>query len=241
MNFDLLDFTHDEVGIPDSLLGNTYVEQTMTVNCGEIFPLYISENAFHPAKKTFKQFQLSGCNFSNSSLSFLEGSDSVKLISLDSNSGMGHAFSSFPSRLPKLGALTFYGGIGWDTLMISPKPLEAELFTKFYVTGSVDMTDEAMNIIMNWATVSFNSTLESLYISSNNLTKIPRQIESFGRLGIVELRGNDFSIVQSRSLVMKADEVFLVTLSNCNIYEIQPDAFQGIENLKYSAYLYFRF
>jgi len=230
VNFDLLEFMPDETGIPNYLLRNTYVEQDVTVKCSDLFPLYISENAFYPAKKTFKQFQLLGCNLSNSSMSFLEGSNSAKTISIDSSSGMGHAFSSFPSRLPKLGALTFHNGIGWDTLMNSPKPLEAELFTKFYVTDSVDMTYEAMDIIMNWATVSFNSTLESLYIYSNNLTKIPQQIESFGRLGIVDLSSNYFLLVPSRSIVMKADEVFLITLSDCNIYEIQPDAIQGTEN-----------
>ncbi len=228
IEFNLEKFTHDEVGIPDYILGNTYVESDIRVECsGDLLPLHISENAFYPAKKTSNGFALIGCNLSNSSMGFLEGFNVAKMIAIDTTSGLGHVFPSFPIRLPKLNALMFTGGIGWGTLMIGPKPLEAELLTRFYVTGSVDMTDEAMDIIMNWAAMSFNSTLESLYLFSNKLTKIPRQIESFDRLGVVELRGNHFPIVLSNSLVMKAEEVFFVTLSDCNIYEIQPDAFQG--------------
>jgi hypothetical protein len=87
-----------------------------------------------------------------------------------------------------------------------------------------------MEIVMNWAALSFNSTLESLYLFSNNLTKIPRHIESFGRLSLLDLRGNFFTLILSRSLLLKAEEVFLVSLSDCNIIEIQPDAFQGTDN-----------
>lgn len=89
------------------------------------------------------------------------------------------------------------------------------------------MTDEAMEIVMDWAVLSFNSTLEILNIISNNLTNIPRQIEFFCQLGYVDLRGNNFPLVLTRSFVMKARDIFLVSLSNCQICEIQPAAFQG--------------
>ncbi len=49
----LVDFTYDEVGIPDSLLGNSLVESGIKLKCPNDLniPLKISENAFYPAKK----------------------------------------------------------------------------------------------------------------------------------------------------------------------------------------------
>ena len=224
--FALLNFKDGQDGIPDNLLVNK-VTARLIIECGDFLPMYVSENAFNSTKGFSNSFEMSGCNLSNSSMSFLDGFSQLLSVTVDATSSMGLIFPSFPVRLPKLTTLTFSNGIGWNKLIRSPQPLKAEKLTKFYLTGSADMNDEAMDIVMNWAVISFKSTLESLNIISNNLTQIPRQIESFDQLSYVDLRGNSFSLVLTRSIVMKAVDIFLVSLSNCQISEIQPSAFQG--------------
>jgi len=163
-------------------------------------------------------------------MSFLEGFSKVIIVTMDSTPSMGLVFPTFPIHLPKLATLDISNGIGWNWLTTSPQPLEAEKLTKFYLTGSVDMTDDAMDIVMNWAVQSFNSTLERLSLFSNKLTRIPHQIQYFEKLSYLDLGDNYFGLISTKSLVMKADEVFLISLPNCNIYELQPDAFQGNSN-----------
>lgn len=175
-SFELLRFKDGQDGIPDNLLANK-VTSRLKIDCGNVLPMYVSENAFNSTKGFSNSFELSGCNLSNSSMGFLDGFSQLLLVTVDATSSMGLIFPSFPVQLPKLTTLTLSNGIGWNKLTSSPQPLKAEKLTKFYLTGSADMTDEAMEIVMNWAVLSFNSTLESLNIISNNLTRIPRQIE----------------------------------------------------------------
>ena len=148
---------------------------------------------------------------------------------MNSVSDMSLTFPNFPIRLSALKSLTFRNCIGWSNLSSSPRNMYKGALTQLYITDSYDMRDETMDFIMDWAVQSFNTTLESVYIYNNNLTRIPPLITLLNRLKFLDLKDNFFTHIFAGSFSFKeGTEIVLVTLSNCGIQQIQPGAFEGI-------------
>ena len=78
---------------------------------------------------------------------------------------MGRLFPTFPASFPEIRNFKFTRCIGWDTLRNAPSPVVgSKKLKRLDIVQSGDMNDDVMNLVMEWAVQSFNSTLDSLYI-----------------------------------------------------------------------------
>jgi len=147
---------------------------------------------------------------------------------------MGRLFSTFPTNLPTINNIKLLQCFGWDTLMIAPSPIiGAKNFIRLDVANSVDMTDDIMNVVIEWAVQSFNSTLKGLYIHSNNLTRIPSQIEFFGKITSLDMKNNFFPRIPAGSFKFTSNDLSLIGISKCGVQDIEPNAFEGNNHNQY--------
>lgn len=170
------------------------------------------------------------CILEDSDFSFIEGFIKMTSLYIDNFHRMGRLFPTFPTNLPAINNIKLMQCFGWNSLMNAPPPIVgATNFVRLDVAKSVDMNDDVMNVVMEWAIQSFNSTLKNLYIYSNNLTRIPSQIQYFGKLDTLDIKSNFFSSIPVGSLQVKfsTNDLTLIDLSNCGVQEIEPNAFGG--------------
>ncbi len=139
---------------------------------------------------------------------------------------MGKLFSTFPSNLPSVVNLKFVNCFGWNTLTSAPSPVVGSTkLVRLDIVQSGDMNDDVMDVVMDWAVQSF--AVKSLYIHSNNLKRIPNQMEFFGQITTLDISNNEFRRIPARSLKFTSDVLGLINLSNCGIEGIEASAFEG--------------
>ncbi len=188
----------------------------------------IAKDAFNSTRQYTTEVALYNCPLHEPGLSFIDGFTKLKNLNINNFYEMGRVFSTFPINLPSISYLKLIQCIGWNSLVNAPSPIiGAKNFTRLDITQSGDMDDGIMNVVMVWAVASFNSSIKSLYISSNNLTRIPPQIEFFEQMKTLDISSNFFPLIQSGSLKFKSGALSLIDLSSCGVKEIEPNAFQG--------------
>jgi len=230
--FFLLDFSPTGEGLPNNFLGYERVILSINIKCKNFQPLYIADDAFKATKYATYGLSITGCNLRDSNMVFLEGFVALVELNLDTIDGMGSIFPKFPIRLSKMVSLKMNNCSGWNNLMNIPQEMFNGNLGELSLSGSYDMNDVSMSIVLDWAVVSFMWTVNGLYINNNNLKKIPYQMESFIHLNFVDLSGNTFPSILTRSLAFEPRaEIKLLVLSNCEIQEIEPSAFQGIKTI----------
>jgi len=189
----------------------------------------ITKDSFNLSRPITERIELKNCNLiDDSDLSFFDGFIALGFLSLEKFSEMGKLFATFPSHLPLISALKFVQCSGWKTLMNAPSPVVGNRnIQRLDVIQSKDMNDDVMNLVMEWAVQSFNSTLRYIYIHSNNLTEIPGQIEFFGQMEALDIKNNYFPLIRTHSLKYSSTILTSLDLSNCGIKDIEPKAFEG--------------
>lgn len=233
VKFSLLDFVPNEVGIPDNILGDRQVI-ILVMQCKEFTPLLIANDSFKETKWYTSEMEITGCNLFNSNMWFLEGFNNLLSLKLDSISNMALIFPNFPIRLSAMTTLTMTNCHGWENLTSVPATMFQGKMKQLYLINSKDMVDEAMDIVMEWVSKSFEITMETLFLYNNNLNRVPHQIQSLSRLSYVDLKENYLPLILTDSLIfIKKTPVTFLDLSKCGVNEIQPYAFQGTKTKNY--------
>ncbi len=212
-------------GIPANFTAGKIIMQTIVIECLDHTFVKISDNAFDSTAPFTTIVQFKKCNLEN--FNFLNNFSKITSLLIDSFPDLGNIFVTFPTYFPLLIVLTIRDCLGWNHLQNMPSILEAKQLKTFYLTGSVNMDDDATSLVMDWAAHSFGSSLTSLYLYNNNFTKIPSQIEFFSRLNYLDLEENLINIVPKYSLTLNSSELKFVSVSNCGINDIEPDGIQG--------------
>ena len=188
----------------------------------------IAKDAFNSTRQHTTNLDLSFCRLRDSDLSFLDGFNKLTYLRIDYFYEMGRLFSTLPSNFPEITNFKLSRCFGWNTLVNAPPPIVgARKLTRLDIIQSTDMNDDVMDSVMTWAVQSFNLTLTSLYIYNNNLTRIPTQIEFFGKLITLDLNNNFFPLIPKSSLKFQSDDLNLIDLSNCGVKDIESNAFEG--------------
>lgn len=94
------------------------------------------------------------------------------------------------------------------------------------IVQSIDMNDDVMDVVMDWAVQSF--AVSSLYLYSNNLKIIPHQLEFFGQIATLDISNNSFRRIPASSLKFTSNVLELIDISGCGVEEIEAGAFEGI-------------
>ena len=195
----------------------------------------MARDAFYATRQYTALFDLSDCLFQDSDLSFVDGFIQLSSLYLNRIHEIGKLFSTFPTNLPSVVNLKFVNCFGWNTLTSAPSPIVGSTkLVRLDIVQSPDMNDDVMNVVMDWAVQSF--FVKSLYIYSNNLKRIPNQLEFFGQIATFDISNNYFHRIPSRSLKFTSDVLELIDLSNCGVEEIEADAFEGILRNLYFLY-----
>jgi len=223
--------SHIDESIPDNIFSSKKTGK-ITFDCLNYPFIKIDKDAFDSSRQYLTVMELYRYIWAESDLNFIEGFIKMTSLYIDSFHGMERAFPTFPANLPAINNIKLIHCVGWNSLVNAPPPVVgATNFARLDVTKSVDMNDDVMNLVLEWANQSFNSTLKSLYINFNNLTRIPFQIQFFGKLDTLDMRNNLFSIIPAGSLKFTTNDLTLIDLSNCGVQVIEPNAFEGKKNL----------
>jgi Leucine-rich repeat (LRR) protein len=89
------------------------------------------------------------------------------------------------------------------------------------------LTDSSVNEILDALLAKPNSTsLSHLYLSENNLTRVPDQVKLFAQLKSVDLSDNRIAAIQSGAFESHQQQM-MIFLNGNHINRIEPEAFQG--------------
>jgi len=212
--------------IPDNWISNKKSGRIYFF-CGSVNRKTIAIDVFHATQNYTSMFELSNCLLQDSDLSFINGFTQLSSLKISQIPEIGRLFSTFPTNLPSVVSLKFLNCFGWNTLTSAPSPIVGSTkLVRLDIIQSSDMNDDVMDVVMNWAVQSF--AVNSLYIYSNNLKRIPNQLEFFGQMATLDISYNYFHRIPSRSLKFTSDILESIDLSNCGVQEIEAGAFEGI-------------
>lgn len=214
--------------IPDNFISNKQMS-IFNFLSDPNYSLKIAKDAFNSTKNYTSRIELSKLYLEDSNLSFLEGFTKVSSLLLLSLPDMEKVLPTFPRNLPMMSALSFDSCLGWNSMSNNLLPMvNAGELIRLDIIRSVDLTDNAMDDVMEWVITSFHSSLRSLYIYSNNLTRIPLQIEFFDRLNLFSMKNNLFPQIPAGSIKFKSNDMREIDISSCGVRTIEPGAFEGI-------------
>ncbi len=219
--------------IPDHLISDKRTGKIFFDCVYPTRPVRVSKNAFDSTRQHTTYAELNNCLLQDSDFSFIDGFTQMSYLSITNFYEMGKSFSTFPTNLQFISNLKLIQCSGWDTLVNPSSPIVgATRLARLDITQSFDMNDDVMNMVMEWTAASFNSTLKSLYIYSNNLTRIPPQIELFGAMDVLDISNNLFALIPAGSLKFKSNVLSLIDISNCGVRDIESSAFVGNNNIQ---------
>ena len=210
--------------VPANLLGNK-VASTITINCPlDTFELTINSNAFSSSSGNATSIVVNKCNLVDSKLAFFTSFTELVSLTLTGITNLQSILPTLPYPLPSLSSLNFFNSRGWNEIDSLPQVLINGLTA--LDMGSSLIEDVAMNKILDWIVKSSNSSLKTIYIDQNKLTKVPQQISAFTVLENLHLENNEIASISATAFSFTAPIVFL-SLDNNLISEIPAGAFKG--------------
>ena len=196
----------------------------LQLTCGSV--IKIARDAFFASRKFTTKFELSNCLLEDSDLSFVDGFTQLSYLYFNQIQEIGILFPTFPTNLPSIVNLKFVNCFGWNRLTNAPSPIVgATGLVRLDIAESTDMNDDVMNVLMDWAVQTF--AVKSLYLYTNNLRRIPSQLEFFYQITTLDISNNNFSRIPARSLKFTSNVLELIGISNCGVVEIEAGAFEG--------------
>ena len=213
--------------IPADLLNNHRVtDNIFIVLARNDYLLSVDPDAFRSSKNTIQSLSFQNVDMNGFDYQFLSGFNQLKSAELGYLRNVDKAnWASFPS-LPRLQSLDFYFSTGlndWTTF-----PRLARGLSSLYLQVT-DIQDEAMNRILNWAAQYSADTLEELWLTENDLTQIPRQLQVplFSKINVlgVHYQKRGISLIPNGSF--HGIFPYYLIASNNGIEKIEQGAFQG--------------
>ncbi|KAI9554619.1 hypothetical protein GHT06_019892 [Daphnia sinensis] len=213
------------VSIPADLLNGKRAGNIL-LNCP--FPdwqLTIDADAFRPSSDLTFFFFTAGCDLNLLDFaSFLDGFLSLTTIFISQSSNV-QGIQNLPA-LPNLDQLIVTYTTGLEKVTDFSRLGNVQL-RRLLLNGnqlSDQMADNILNAMASSSSAA--SSLEMLWLASNQLTRVPAQLTSFSRLIQLDLSNNSFPVLSSGSFSFNAPVDYLYLESN-TINSIEPGAFQG--------------
>ena len=214
------------VAIPAELLSGKRVGNILLTCPFPNWQLAIDADAFRSSSDYAFFFFSAGCDLSQLDFSSVLNSF-VKLSTIFiSQSSNVKGIQNLPT-LPSLKQLAITYSTGLEQISDFSR-LGLIQLKRFWLNGN-QLGDEIIDIILNAiaSSPSASTSLEMLWLTSNQLTQIPTQLSSFSQLTQLDLSNNSFPVIPSGSFIFKAPVDYLY-LESDSISSIDPDAFQGI-------------
>ena len=219
--------------IPADLLNNHRVGG-ISINCpsNDVY-LRVDSKAFRSSIDTASSIYFSNCDMSRLDFQFLAGFFQIIDINFREMSNFGLAnWASLPI-FPSLNEIYIQRSTGLNEWMTLPPLAKGLNFLNLY--GN-DIQDEAMDRILNWTLQYSADTLQYLYLSENDMTRIPRQqFVQFQNLYMLQIQNQTRGIpfIPSDSFYSAERQNFYFTAVNNGIEKIEQGAFQGINKQFY--------
>ena len=210
--------------IPANVLGSK-AASTISFRCQTtVFQLQINPDAFLASRSTATRVTISYCNLAQLDLQFLTAFNKLSYLGLTSSIGLQSVIPTLPYPLPSLTSLNFYASTGLNETTSYPQVLVRGITDADF--GASSMNDLAAYRLLNWLVASSNRTLQTMYMDSNFLTKVPPFIPSFTALYFLDISFNQITAVLAGQLSFSVP-VIRLSLSYNKINSIEPSAFQG--------------
>ncbi len=172
--------------------------------------------------------QIQYCDLSQTDLAFINGFPNVNYLGATSCVGLNGAMATLGVKggpLPSLVSLSFYNSVGLNNLMNWPSVLINGL-TDVDV-GANGFDDNGIFRFLDWLVRSpSNYTMNTMYLDSNQLVKVPAAISSFVGLSALDMSYNKIEELGTGDLWLTAPVVRLYVSGN-QISKIAPRSIQG--------------
>lgn len=237
--FDLLLYPPaSDLIIPANLLGSNHrVTNNIRFYCpyatGD-YQLRLDPYAFNSSKNSLLTITTYHCDLARLDFDFLSGFDQLDSIDIYYSSSVHLARWGTMPALPSLSSLGVVESSDLNSWTIFPS-LTVGLDFIFLINDGI--TDLAMERILNWVLQSSKTTLTSLSVNDNSLTRIPPQVAAFPRLTLLSFDGQatppGISSILAKDLNFSTPISYLSAISS-GISYIENGTFGGT----YSLYLY---
>lgn len=223
LEIDLRPAASDVDGIPLNVLGNKRA-RSISIRCPvPTFELKIHRDAFRFSQYDTSSMLIQYCDLSSMTFSFLEDFDALNSLSVTSSTGLNRCFPTLRA-LPSLKSLSFYNSKGLVDLVSYPIPLISNL--TLLDVGSNSLDDTTAYNLLDWVAGSSSGSLDTIYMDSNQLTRVPPQVTVFNKLNILDLSYNRIGRINTGELTFSVP-VLRLYLSGNGIDTIRPGAFVG--------------
>lgn len=184
----------------------------------------VSKNAFRSSQNYTTELFITNCNLQLIDFAFLTSFNNLNFILFDKSVGLQQSLQSLPNPLPKLTHVrctdTNLNGI------VDFPVLSSELL--FLVLPNAQLDDDDCSRILDWIATASNATLVNLYLSNNNLTKIPSQISKFSAIENIWMSNNRITTLPTNAITIAyIIRYFNIFLDGNEIHTIEPNAFNG--------------
>ena len=213
--------------IPSDLLCGKQV-LTVALDCPSTeVQLEISSDALLSTSNYTTFLQISSCDFSRLDFSFLDSFYQLNYLEFYDSVGVQSLQTLTPP--PKLSIMQFENCSGLNELGSSFPPIYVD---NIWLENN-DLTDETAAQILDSILVHSSERLFSLWMSGNQLTRIPPQIVSFGSQ-LNDLYFND-NLIPFLGKGWLSSSVFNqhLDLRNVSLISIEPGAFTGKKSIKH--------
>ena len=211
---------NNTTSIPANLLGSNKAKEISLTCLNRNFEVQINIDAFLNSQSFGISFMIEGCSLNQLSLAFL--SNFAVLNELTITNSTFPDMSTLPV-LPSLYTLIVSNCQGFKTWGNPSLGSVHELYLNSNLLGDTVVSGILSNILAS------SNSLESLYLRTNLLTKVPDAIRSFTTLSVLDLNDNEIPVLTNSSLTFSASEVKYIRLEGVSLNTIQAGAFQGDE------------
>lgn len=215
-----LTLSENTASIPANLLGANKAKDISLECLNRNFEVQVNVDAFRNSQTIGLLFMINGCSLNQMSLAFLSNFGMLNNLII-TNSTFPN-MSTLPA-LPSLYRLIVTNCQGFTTWGNPALGSVHELYLNSNSLGDTVVSGILSNILAS------SNSLESLYLHSNSLTRVPDAIRSFSMLSTLDLNDNEIPVVTTGSLVFSAPVVKYVRLEGVSLNTIQSGAFQGNE------------
>ncbi len=188
-------------------------------------PLRVDIDAFRSSSQSLSVLSIEKCDLSRLDWSFLTGFNNLAQLSIQYSSNLHQTFATLPS-LPSLIQFDLYSVTDLNQLVTFPRLTSGGIVSSS-IHYNYDLGDEAMSRILDWLLPTSASTMNSLSLSANTLTVIPRQIRNFTNLESLSIYNNLAPILSVSSGSFNLPKIKGLYLDNSIISSIEAGVFQG--------------
>ena len=209
--------------VPANILGSNRASEIWMTCLNRNFQLLVNGDGFLNSQTTATIVAMEGCSLDQINLAFLNNFSA--LYELIIRNSTFPAMSTLPA-LPSLYRLIVSNCQNFKTWGNPSLGSVHELYVH-----SNNLGDDVVSGILS-SLLSSSNSLESLYLQSNALTKVPDAVRSFTKLSTLNLNDNLIPVITTGSLAFSVPEVRYVRLEGISLNTIQAGAFQGIVTAK---------